>query len=248
MSLLLVVFLLLPVVAFSDAQSSSSHYQVSEVFFGAGGELEACKTGGTYCAKESAGDLGVGKTCGTAFCAHGGFNSDRTPYLEMTVNNTSVNLGTVSATGTKWATASFSVKAYLAHGYSVVNASPPPTNGSYTIHTNSSPTVSSPGTEQFGINLVKNNSPTTNLGANPGQLPDSSFAFGQAGTETGAGAEYGTADHYMYSDQPGLNEVAYSTQSSSYTQFTITYIFNISHVTPGGTYTMQHVLVATGTY
>jgi hypothetical protein len=241
-SLLLVALLLMPSVAFANppAQSSSSHYQLDEVFFGSGGELNACST--NYCSKQSAGEVTVGRTCGTTVCAQGGFNTDRSPYIEMDVNNTSINVGNLSASGSKWnSNAYFTVKAYLAHGYSVINASPPPTNGGYSIHTDSVPTASTVGTEQFGMNVVANTSPAT-TGADPFYDPDNTFSFGLAG------AEYGTTNQYMYSDQPGLNEVAYSNASSSATKYTITYIFNISNVTPGGTYTMQHVLVATGTY
>jgi len=42
--------------------------------------------------------------------------------------------------------------------------------------------------------------------------------------------------------------VAFSTQSSSYTNYTISYIFNVSNVTPGGSYLFHHVLVATSTF
>jgi hypothetical protein len=58
-------------------QSSSSSYQVNEVFFGTGGELNACS--GSYCSKQSAGELTVGNTKGTAFQAQAGFNTDRIP-------------------------------------------------------------------------------------------------------------------------------------------------------------------------
>ena len=36
------IALLVPAVAFAGGQSSSSNYQVNEVFFGSGGELSAC--------------------------------------------------------------------------------------------------------------------------------------------------------------------------------------------------------------
>lgn len=240
--LLLAASLIMPATAFANSpgQTASSHYQLDEVFIGSGGELHACST--SYCAKQAVGETAVGRTCGTATCAQAGFNTDRTPYIEMTVNNTAVDVGTLSATGPKWnSDATFTIKAYLAHGYTVVNASPPPTNGGYTIHTDTSPTASSVGSEQFGMNVVANTSPAS-TGANPSYIPDATFSFGLPG------AEYGTTNQYMYSDQPGLNEVAYSTASSSATQFRITYVFNISNVTPGGIYTMQHVLVATATY
>jgi len=225
-----------PAIAFAS-QTSSSHYQINEVFFGSGGELNSCST--NYCSKQSAGETAVGKTCSSGtLCAQAGFNTDRYPYIEMTVSNTSIDLGTATATTTKTATASFSVKAYLAEGYDVVTASPPPTNSGYTIHTDSTPQVSSVGTEQFGINLVANTSPAT-FGANPVYVPDSTFSFGQVD------ANYSTPNQYKY--QQG-DRVAFSQASSSFTTYTVAYIFNVSNVTPGGLYTMQHVLVTTATY
>jgi hypothetical protein len=233
--LCLVVLLTLPAVV-SAAQSSSSNFQVNEVFFGSGGELHACST--NYCSKQSAGETAVGNTASANYQAQAGFNTNREPYIEFTVSNTNVDLGTLTPTITQTATATFTVKAYLAHGYSVVNASDPPTNDSYTMQTLTTPTASSVGTEQFGINLVANTSPTS-FGADPQYIPDNTFSFGQVA------ADYSSPNLYKYIKG---DTVALSTASSSATTYTVSYIFNISNVTPGGRYNMNHILVATGTY
>ena len=227
--------LLLPAIALA-AQSASTNYQVNEVFFGSGGELNACSS--NFCSKQAAGETAIGNTASPNFQAQGGFNTDRTPYIQVDVSNTSINLGTLSPGTTATATATFSVKAYLAQGYEVINASPPPANGGYTLHTLTSPTASSAGTEQFGINLRANTLPVV-FGADRVQVPDPTFGFGQVA------ANYDTPNLYMYA-QGG--QIAGSPSSTSFTTYTISYIFNISHVTPGGTYTFNHVLVATGTY
>ena len=234
-ALCLLVLLAAPVVA-SAAQSSSSNYQVNEVFFGSGGELHACST--NYCSKQSAGETAVGNTSSPNYQAQAGFNTNREPYIEFTVSNTTVNLGTLTSTTTRTATATFTVKAYLSHGYSVINASDPPKNDTYTMQALTTPTASSVGTEQFGINLVANTSPTT-FGADPQYIPDNTFSFGQAT------ADYSSPNLYKYVKG---DTVAQSTSSSSDTTFTVSYIFNISNVTPGGAYSMNHVLVATATY
>lgn len=224
-----------PAVAMA-AQSASSHYQVNEVFFGSGGELNACST--NYCSKQSAGELATGQTCSGSYCAQAGFNTDRTPYIQFIVSNTNVDLGSLSSTSTKTATATFSVKAYLSHGYTVINASDPPKNNSYTMQALSVPTASIVGDEQFGINLVANTSPIS-FGANPAHNPDNTFSFGQVSPD------YSSSNFYKYAKG---DAVAYSTSSSSATDYTVSYIFNMSNVTPGGTYNLVHVLVATGTY
>ena len=139
----------------------------------------------------------------------------------------------------KTATANFSVKAYLSHGYSVVNASDPPSNNGYIMQSISTvPTAASPGTEQFGINLVANTSPVT-FGANRTYTPDSTFSNGLVAPD------YSNTNLFVYRKN---DTIAYSTASSSDTNYTISYIFNISTVTPGGTYDLHHVIVATATY
>jgi hypothetical protein len=219
-----------------SAQSSSSNFQLNEVFFGSGGSLEDCST--SYCAKLSAGETAVGNTGSTNYQAQAGFNTDREPYLEFVVNNTNLNLGTATSTTTRTANATFSVKSYLASGYIVKQTSPGPSNGSYTVPGLATPTASAPGTEQFGVNLVANTSPTT-FGAVPGQSPDSTFGYGQVASG------YNAANFFKYVQN---DTIAYSDRSSGTTNYTISYIFNISNLTAGGIYTMRHVLVATSTF
>jgi hypothetical protein len=167
-----------------------------------------------------------------------GFNTNREESLEMLVNTSSLDLGTATTATTRTGTATFQVKAYLASGYQVVTASPPPTNASYTLSAPSTPTASAVGTEQFGINLAANTNPAT-FGANPVQQPDATFSFGSAASG------YGVANQYKYVNG---DVIAKSYSSSGQTDYTISYIMNISNVTPGGTYTMNQSLVATGTY
>jgi len=235
----LLTLLALPVIVLA-AQSASSSYQVNEVFFGSGGNLNACGT--SYCAKQSAGELAVGQTCSTGatgYCAQAGFNTNREPYIEFTVSNTNVDLGKLTPDTTKTATATFSVKAYLAHGYSVMNASEPPRNNSHVFpYITGLAEAPAQGTEQFGINLVANTVPAS-IGADPVQNPDSSFGFGYVTSD------YNQSNHYKYNIQ---DIIAQSDSSTSFTDYTISYIFNVSDVTPGGTYVMHHVLVATATY
>ena len=232
------VLLAMPSIAMA-AQTASPNYQVNEAFFGAGGELNSCS--GQYCAKQSIGELATGKICSNGaygYCAQAGFNTDRIPYIEVTVSNTNVDLGTLTPSTTKTANSSFEVKSYLSQGYSVVNASDPPKNGSHTLAPLATPTASIVGDEQFGINLTNNTSPIT-FGSAPQQDPDASFSFGQAS------ANYGTSNFYKYAKG---DSVALSNSSTSITDYTVSYIFNVSNITPGGQYNFYHVLVATATF
>lgn len=222
-------------------QSASTHYSVNEVFFGSGGALNDCST--TYCAKESLGETGVGTTKSPSYQAHAGFNTDRQPYIQVNVNAANINLGTLTPGTPATATATFSVKTYLASGYTVTTQSPGPASGSYVLNLLTTPTASAPNTEQFGINLAANNSCgnglPASLGANPVQVPSSAFSFGTVP------ASYNQACKFMYKNG---DTIAQSSSSSGETDYTISYLFNITNTTRAGTYTMDDVLVATSTY
>jgi len=212
-------------------QSQSSQYQVNEVFFGTGGELNACS--GSYCSKQSAGELTVGNTKSGNYQAQAGFNTDRTPYIEVSlVGSAAIDMGVLTSTTTKTGTAQFKVKAYLSSGYIVQIVGTTPANGGETLNAMSS-TTSQVGTEQFGLNLAANNvataSPST-FGAVATQDPDfpsDPFGFGVVDTD------YDTANTFNYTSG---DIIANATQSSSFTVYTLSYIANISDVTPGGTY------------
>jgi hypothetical protein len=222
-----------------DAQSCSSSYQVNETFFGSGGGLNDCSA--SYCAKTSVGELGVGRSASNSYSTQAGFNTDRTPYLEFKVTSSSVDLGVLSASSAKYANATFSVKTYLAGGYILQTVSDPPTGsapGFHQLAPMTSGDISRPGTEQFGMNLVANTSPAT-FGQAPQQIPDSTFSFGNFASG------YGTANTYKYNKN---DTIAQSTKSTGETDFTASYIFNISNVTPASTYTFNQILVATSTF
>lgn len=220
-------------------QSSSPTYQVNEVFFGTGGELNACS--GTYCSKQSAGELTVGNTKGTAFQAQAGFNTDRTPWLEVDVTKSAVNLGDITPTSTGYDYAAFTVKSYLAYGYVVQIYGSAPTNSGHVIPPLATASAVNPGTEQFGINLRDNTAP--NIGADPVQRPDGSFSGAYSFGNYVSG--YNTPDSYKYVSG---DTIAESLSSSGYTDYTISYIMNITAITPGGTYTTNHSVVATSTF
>ena len=225
-------------------QSQSTNFSVDQVFMGAGGELNACSA--NYCSKQSAGEIAAGNTASNAFKAQAGFNVDRNPYIAFSVASSSADLGTLSTAGTAYTTGTFAVKTYLANGYVVQLASDPPTNvsGGHILTGLSSPTASSIGTEQFGINLVANTtagpcSAPANFGADPVQVPDNTFSFGTVSSG------YGSCGLFKYVKG---DTIASSTQSSGETDYSVSFIYNISNLTADGTYVYNGVLVATSTY
>lgn len=233
---LAVVLLLAPAAVFADT-SSSTNYRVEQTFFGSGGELDASSP--NYRSKQTLGELGVGNTASANFQAYAGFNTTDDPFIEFVVTGANIDLGYLSTSSATTGAGTFYVRAWQAGGYAVRTESDPPTNaqGGHQITPLGSPAASSPGTEQFGINVVDNSSP--NVGADPQQVPDATFSFGQAATG------YGTANQFKYVEG---DIIAQSLKSTSVTIYTISYLFNITEVTPSGLYTFNHILVATGTY
>lgn len=224
---------------------TSGSYGVGQVFFGSGGSLAStCST--NYCAKQSVGELGVGQSNSSSYQAYSGFNTNRYPYLQFIVNPANINFGVLSSSSTATGTATFSVENYLSNGYGVYSVGNPPTSDNGSGHQlfsyTSSPVVPTPGTEQFGINLVSNSTSCgvpVNFGANPVQVPSTNFSYGEAATG------YNSSCKFMY--QNGA-EIADSVKSSGQTDFTISYIADISNVTPAGNYTMDQSLVAVPNY
>ncbi len=218
--------------------SSSTNYKVDQTFFGSGGELDAASA--NYRAKQTLGELGVGLTESASYRAYAGFNTTDEPYIEFFVNADTLDLGYLDPAQARTTAGTFYIRAWQTSGYVIQTVSEPPTNTKGNNHLLTPLTAggtSSPGTEQFGINLVDNSSP--NVGSNPVQVPDSSFSFGQAA------AGYNTPNQFKYNVG---DTVALSTQSTSITIYTISFLYNISVATPSGAYVFNHDLVAFAKY
>lgn len=228
-------------------QSSSTNYSVDQAFFGNGGQLgvsgDGCST--NYCAKSAAGEMGVGNVSSTNYQAQPGHNVDREISLEVVVNNpscpdygsTNVNLGYLTTSAAAKAAVNFSVKAYLSGGYVVRTVGTPPTYASKTLNALTTGGASSPGTEQFGINLRANTTPS--VGSDPSSLPDNSFGYGVAASG------YNTVNTFRYNNG---EIIASSPKSSGATCFTMSYLYNVSGLTPAGEYKFAQSIVATASY
>lgn len=227
-----------------ELQSCSTNYGVNEVLFGSGG---GDTSSSHYQARTSLGEVGIGQNTSTNYVTRQGFNTYRTPYLEFTVNAaSSPDIGVLTPGTPKTDTATFSVRDYLSSGYLIITASSSPTNDTYQMTTPSSPETIATMTSsnhEFGINLKANTggcgAGLSNFGVDPSQSPDSSFSFGQAATG------YDTACQFKYANG---DTIASSTKSSGETDYTISYVFLANNLTPGGTYTLNQILVATATY
>ncbi len=217
-------------------QSASPNFSLSEAFIGSGGELDAGSP--SFQAKSSIGDLGVGNSASAAFQAFAGFTTTDQPYLEFFVDDIDINLGDLSTSTTAFGTANFYVRSYLTSGYVVTLASPgfQSENANF-IDNLAANSTSTPGTEQFGVNVVANTSPVA--GANPVQIPDASFSFGQAA------ANYDTPNSFRYVQG---ETIAQSDRSTGQTNYRATYIVNIGSSTEAGVYSSTQTYVATAQF
>lgn len=220
------------------AQSSSNNYQLNESFFGPGGELESESPNfRTAPGGQSLGNPGGGESSSPNFGNQAGNPTTDDPSLACTINTGSANFGSLSTSVPSTATAEFSVLNYTSYGYVVNIVGDPPSMGSHELNDLESGGTSTPGTEQFGINLVDNSSP--DIGADPQQVPNNTFSFGEAASN------YDTANNFRYVEG---ETIAQSVRSSGQTDYTISYLINISNTTPGGQYSGNQAIVCTGTY
>ena len=163
------------------------------------------------------------------------------------VDTTLVDLGTLSASVKATGTATFHAINYTSYGYAITIVGTAPTNAGHPLSPLATDTASIVGTEQFGVNTVLNTS--AGVGADPVQTPSGSFSYGVAGD--GATGTYGTTRPYTVPDKWRFNSgetVASAPKSSGQTDYTMTFLANMSNTTPGGKYTGNITLVATGTY
>ena len=220
-----------------SAQSlSSPSYSIDESYIGPGGNAESSST--NYTSSSTVGDIGVGNSTSTTYQQEAGFNTTADPRLSVIFNTSTVGFGALSTSVASTGTSTFSVLNYTSYGYAVYITGNTPTNGSHNLTGMNPTTASQVGVEQFGINLKANTSPTT-FGANAVQNPSTSFSNGFASTG------YDTANVFRY---VAGEKIAEATQSSGQTDYTISYIVNVSNTTPGGEYSGSQGIVVVATY
>lgn len=216
-----------------DAQSSS--FKLSESSIGAGSTVQSSSS--NFKASDAVGDTTIGNSSSTNFQVNSGNKTPNDPNLAVSITSGNIAFPDFSAATTSVATATFSVLNYTSYGYVVLIAGTTPTNGTKSIPAMGTtiPAASSPGTEQFGINLVANTSPIS-FGANPN---NGNYGFGSTVTN------YNTPNVFRYTNG---ETIAKATKSSGVTNYTISYIVNVAGLTPGGQYTTNQTLIVTGTY
>jgi hypothetical protein len=223
--------------------SSSPSYNIFQSMVGGSGNIPGYDSSTHFTdGGSTAGDLAVGRSSSSNYRTQSGYNTDAEPRLEFVVDTSLVALGTLDISQTLTGTATFNVLAYNASGYAVTVLGTSLYNGSHYLTNLATDTASAAGTEQFGINLVANTSPS--VGANPIQVPSSNFSYGVAGD--GITSAYATPNLFRYNNG---EVIASSNRDSGITDYTISFIANISGATNVTfNYSTELILIATGTF
>lgn len=204
--------------------SNSKSYQVTETEFGASSNKQACSD--QYCATTSIGSLASGDSTGASNNASFGPITPNEPSLDVIVLPGVSDLGNLTTERTATKTTSLKIRSYLSGGYTVQIVGEPPKIKGHTLSAITTDGVASQmGTEQFGINLAANTSPS--VGSDPVQVPDAQTSFGQVSDA------YKVPNRFKYVSGA---TVAFSTRSSGQTDYTISTIVNVSNKTPAGHY------------
>ena len=231
---LVAVSLSLLSTSFIFAQSSSNNYEINEYFIGPGGELDL--NSASFNARATLGDLGSGNFSSTNYQLYAGFTTTEDPFIELVVNQATIDMGVLDGSTTGTGNGTFSVRTYLAEGYVIHTGGGLPTSESgATIDAMAAQAASTQGIEQFGMNLAANSSPIV-FGAGPTQ------GFNGQGVVTD---DYNDDGLFKYDEGQA---VATSAASTGVTNYTASYIMNVSPITEAGLYQTAQSFIVTSTY
>lgn len=220
-------------IASAEDVLKSPSYQFDESSIGSDSTLDSSSN--SYQVRNATGDLVVGDSSSSNYNLSAGSVTTNDPTLSFVITSGASNFGSFSTANPTTTTTSFSVINYTSWGYVVQIIGTPPKYGSHTISPMAETESSIAGTEQFGINLVANDTPSS-FGANPN---NGNFGFGAAATN------YNTANKFRYVSG---ETIAMAPKSSGKTDYTISYLVNVNSLTPGGQYTSDQTIIVTGTY
>jgi len=231
---------------YADTVQQSPNYQFEYSDVGGGGLNISSSS--HYQSVLSTQDAAVGSSSSNNYQGQGGSQTTGDPALSLTIDNSGSNFTPLfSSTAVSTASSSFSVIDYTSYGYDVLIVGTPPTNEGHTIpgmnNGSGGATTSSPGTEQFGINLVKNAN-FLGAGQDLGADPDRG-QFGASAADAGPTTNYNTPGKFYYSNG---DTIVHSAKSSGQITYTISYIINVAPLTPGGRYSSNLSLICIATY
>lgn len=212
------------------AEMSTSNFRITSDVIGSFGSKESSSS---FELGDTGGEVGTGPGSSTNFNLSAGFWSvvGDDAVLVFHITQGVADLGTFSSSVVRYGTANFDVASNAQGGYAVQFSGDSLSFESNSISPLSSPAASSPGTEQFGFNLVANTIP--GIGVDP------------VGGEGQVSSGYSTPNLFKF--VPG-DTIAESPSPSNTTSYTMSFITNVTNASAAGEYFSRITLVATGRY
>ncbi len=216
--------------SFAQADMSSSSYSISADAINIGGGRQVSEE---YVEQNMLGEVGTGGLRSSTYIMDAGFlamvGNEEILTFEMTKNT--ADLGTLVSNLVKADTATFRAATTAKSGYAISVYGNSLSSVSHTIEPLSSASSSSTGNEQFGFNLRQNNNPT--IGSDP------------SGGNGQAAMGYSTTDAYKFTSG---DIIAESSNQSTYTNYTASFIGNISNISDAGEYATSLTIAVTGRF
>jgi len=219
------------------AYSESTNYIIWADVFSTGGA--ATSTSDSYSLHDTLGEAMILSATSTAtnYGIKAGFQEmyyDQ--YLTFSIPDTEVDLGDLSISAVTTASQTMTIDTNATNGFTITVSGSTLENGGNNIDAIGATAVaSSPGTEQFGLNLVANTDPS--VGADPsGTAPIGLTA-----------ANYDTANSFALDDTTATT-IANASNDINETTYTISYMANIAATTVIGSYSTTLTYSATANY
>ncbi len=217
------------------ARMESANYVIWADVFNSGGSEDSSSA--NYGLQDSIGEaiiLSATSTSATYGIKAGFREMYPDQYITFAVSSNSIDLGALSDSAVSSASHTMTVDTNAPKGFTITVTGSTLTSGANTINAvGAVAAASSVGTEQFGINLMANTTPS--VGADPaGTAPIGSSA-----------SQYDTADLFALNSG---DTVASASNDINSTVFTVSYIANIAAGTDSGTYTTTLVYAATANF
>lgn len=208
--------------------SSSPNYQMTEWDFNSGATMDSCS--GSYCAQAS-----IGSDVGGSFSnpEFGEVITDE-PMLEVIIVPGESDLGVLSTERTASKTTIVKIRNSYEGGYSLQMIGETPKFDGHALAAMTTAGASVMGTEQFGINLTANTTPS--VGTLPRQVARAEGEQIIYGEPT---ADYRVANQFKYVNG---DVIAQNVTEFGQTEYTISMIINVSNLTPAGHYSGDFAL------
>jgi hypothetical protein len=212
------------------AEMSTPNYKITSDVIGSFGSKESSTS---FELGDTGGEMGTGDSQSTSYNLSAGFwaTVGDDEILIFNITDPVADLGTLSDLQVRYDTASFGAASTAQGGYVIQYFGGSLDSGAHVITPLSSPSGSSPGSEQFGFNLKANDFPPTGI--------DPTGGYGQA--ESG----YNVKDVFKFSSG---DTIADSSRPSGQTNYVASFIGNINESSSAGSYATSITVIATGRY